>query len=102
LAAAKKQPAEAKKRKNSIGVLRRKHARLGTLGLSKKNLEAMIANALGNKDQAEGGVEEFSPAGRNYFRVNLARGAGGRHQCIICTTSNDHLLIWSAGAPNEK
>ncbi len=54
----------------------------------KKSLEAMIARSQDKKDQPEGGVEEFSAAGRDYFRVNLARGVGGRHQCIICTTAN--------------
>jgi len=68
----------------------------------KKNLEAMIAHSQDKKGQPEGGVEEFWSAGRDYFRVNLARGIGGRHQCIICTTANDHLLVWNAGAPNEK
>jgi TonB family protein len=68
----------------------------------KKNLEAMIAYSQDKKDQSEGGVEEFSAAGRDYFRVNLARGVGGRRQCIICTTANGHLLVWSAGAPKEK
>ena len=68
----------------------------------KKSLEAMTAHSQGKKDQPEGGVEEFSAAGRDYFRVNLARGVGGRHQCIICTTANGHLLVWSAGAPKEK
>jgi TonB family protein len=68
----------------------------------KKSLEAMIAHSQDKKDQPEGGVEEFSAAGRDYFRVNLARGIGGRHQCIICTTANGHLLVWNAGAPKEK
>lgn len=68
----------------------------------KKNLEAMIAHSQDKKDQPEGGVEEFSTAGRDYFRVQLARGVGGRHQCVICTTANGHLLFWNAGAPNEK
>ncbi|MGO9167572.1 MAG: energy transducer TonB [Candidatus Sulfotelmatobacter sp.] len=68
----------------------------------KKNLEAMIAHSQDKKDQPEGGVEEFSAAGRDYFRVNLARGVGGRHECIICTTANGHLLVWNAGAPKEK
>lgn len=68
----------------------------------KKNLEAMVAHSQGKKDEPEGAVEEFSAAGRGYFRVNLARGVGGRHQCVICTTANGHLLVWSAGAPNEK
>jgi hypothetical protein len=68
----------------------------------KKSLEAMIANSQGKKDQPGGSVEEFSAAGRNYFRVNLAGGVAGRHQCVICTTSNDHLLVWNAGAPDEK
>jgi len=68
----------------------------------KKNLEAMIAHFQDKKDRPEGGIEEFSAAGRSYFRVNLARGVGGRHQCVICTTSNDHLLVWNAGASNEK
>jgi TonB family protein len=66
----------------------------------KKNLEAMIANFQDKKDKPEGGVEEFSAAGREYFRVNW-RG-GGRHQCVICTNANGHLLVWNAGAPNEK
>ena len=68
----------------------------------KKNLESMIAHSQDKKDQSEDRVEEFSAAGRDYFRVNLARGVGGRHQCVICTTANGHLLVWSAGAPNEK
>ena len=68
----------------------------------KKSLEAMIAHSQGQKDRPESGIEEFSAASRNYFRVNLARGVGGRHQCVICTTTNGHLLVWRAGAPNEK
>jgi TonB family protein len=68
----------------------------------KKSLEAMIARSQDKKDKPEGGVEEFSAAGRDYFRVNLAHGFGGRHQCVICTTANGHLLVWNAGAPNEK
>jgi TonB family protein len=32
----------------------------------------------------------------------LALGVGSRHQSVICTTANDHLLVWNAGAPNEK
>ena len=68
----------------------------------KRNLEAMIAQSSGKKDQPQGAVEQFSAAGRDYFRVNLARGVGGRHQCVICTTANGHLLVWNAGAPNEK
>jgi TonB family protein len=68
----------------------------------KKSLEAMIAHSQDKKDRPEGGVEEFSAAGRLYFRVNLARGVGGLHQCVICTAANDHLLVWNAGAHNEK
>jgi TonB family protein len=68
----------------------------------KKSLEAMIADSRDKKNQPEGGVKEFSAAGRDYFRVNSARGVGGRHQCVICTTANGHLLVWNAGAPNEK
>lgn len=68
----------------------------------RKNLEAMVAHSQDKRDQPEGGVEQFSAAGRDYFRVNLARGLGGRHQCVICTTANGHLLIWNAGAPKEK
>ncbi len=68
----------------------------------KKSLEATIAQSQDKKDKPEGGVAEFSAAGRNYFRLNLARGIGGRHQCIICTTAKGHLLVWQAGASNEK
>ena len=68
----------------------------------KRNLEAMIAQSSGKKDQPQGAVEQFSAGGRDYVRVNLARGVGGRHQCVICTTANGHLLVWNAGAPNEK
>jgi len=68
----------------------------------KKNLEAMIADYQDKNNRFEGGVKEFSAAGRDYFRVNFARGPGGRHQCVICTTANGHLLVWNAGAPNEK
>jgi protein TonB len=62
----------------------------------------MIAQSSGKKDQPQGAVEQFSAGGRDYVRVNLARGVGGRHQCVICTTANGHLLVWNAGAPNEK
>lgn len=68
----------------------------------KKSLEAMIAHSKDKKDRPESGVEEFSAAGRDYFRVNLSRGVGGRHQCVICSTAAGHLLVWNAGAPNEK
>jgi TonB family protein len=71
----------------------------------KKNLEAMIAHSQDKKDKnyrIEGNVVEFSAAGRVYFRVNMAHGLGGRHQCMICTTANGHLLVWNAGASNEK
>ena len=68
----------------------------------KKSLEALITSSQDKKDQPEGGVEAFSAAGRDYFRVNLSRGVGGRHQCIICTTANGHLLVWYARAPKEK
>jgi TonB family protein len=68
----------------------------------KKNLEAMIAQSQDKKDRPEGGVQQFSAVGRDYFRVNLARGVGGRHECVICTTANGHLLAWNAGASNEK
>jgi TonB family protein len=67
-----------------------------------KSLEAMISHSQDKKGQPEGKVEEFAAAGRDYFRVNLARGIGGRHQCIICSTAKGHLLVWNAGAPNEK
>jgi len=62
----------------------------------------MIAHTQDKKERPEGGVQEFSAAGRDYFRINLARGVGGRHQCVICTAANGHLLVWDAGAPNEK
>ena len=68
----------------------------------KKNLEGMIADHAHDKRRPEGGVMEFSASGRDYFRVNLARGEGGRHECIICTLANRHLLIWQAGAQDEK
>ncbi|HZW79949.1 MAG TPA: energy transducer TonB [Candidatus Deferrimicrobiaceae bacterium] len=68
----------------------------------KKSLEAMIAHSQDKKDRPEGGIEEFSAAGRDYFRVTLAHGIGGRHQSVICTTAKGHLLVWNAGAPNQK
>ena len=68
----------------------------------KKSLEAMIARSQDKKDRPEGRVEPFSAAGRDYFRVNLAHGFAGRHTCVICTAARGHLLIWNAGAPNEK
>ena len=68
----------------------------------KKTLEAYIAKSQAGKDKTEGGVAEFSAAGRDYFRVNMAHGVLGRHQCLICTTASGHLLLWSANAPNEK
>lgn len=69
----------------------------------KKSLENMIARSQDKKGKKpEGGVKEFSAAGRDYFRVDMAHGLGGRHQCVICTTVNRHLLVWNAGASNEK
>lgn len=70
-------------------------------GDCKRSLEAMIAHSQG-KEKPEGGVVEFSAAGREYFRVNLSLGADKRHRCTICANANGHLLIWNAGAPNEK
>ena len=68
----------------------------------KKTLEAYVAKPQAGKDKTEGGVAEFSAAGRDYFRVNMAHGVLGHHQCLICTTAGGHLLLWSAVAPNEK
>jgi len=68
----------------------------------KRSLEAMIAHSQEKKERPEGGVQEFSAAGRDYFRVNLTHGVGGRHESVICTTAKDHLLVWDAGAPNDK
>jgi TonB family protein len=68
----------------------------------RKNLEGMIAYSQDNKDKPQSGIIEFSAGGRGYFRVNMAHGSRGRHQCMICTAANGHLLIWNAGAPNEK
>ena len=68
----------------------------------KQSLEAMIARSQGKKEQPEAGVQEFSAAGRDYFRVNLAHSIGGRHESVICTTAKGHLLVWNAGASNDK
>ena len=68
----------------------------------KKSLEMMIARSQDQKDKPAGSVAEFSAGGRDYFRLNLAHGQGGRHQCVICTTAEGHLLIWEAGAKDEK
>jgi TonB family protein len=68
----------------------------------KKSLEEMIAGAQASKEKTEGTVVEFMAAGRDYFRVNMAHGTAGRHQCMICTTAKGHLLVWNAGASNEK
>jgi TonB family protein len=68
----------------------------------KKSLEAAIANFQDKKEKVEGGVEEFSAAGRDYFRINTSHAPGERHECLICTTGNGHLLLWRAGAANEK
>ena len=70
----------------------------------KKNLEAMLAQSQkgDKKNRFEGGIQEFSSAGRDYFLVNMAHGFGGRHDSIICTIAKEHLLVWNAGALNEK
>jgi len=68
----------------------------------KKSLEATIAHPQDKKDRFEGGIEEFSAAGRDYFRINFTRGSGGRHRCMICTVVDGRLLVWNAGAPNQK
>jgi protein TonB len=69
----------------------------------KKSLEAMIASSQDEKLKKEGAVTEFSANGRDYCRVNMPRGRGGHHQAMICTTTaNNHLLLWNAGASNEK
>ncbi len=68
----------------------------------RKSLEAAIAQSQDKKERFEGGVVEFSAAGRNYFRINMAHGLLGRHERMICTQANGHLLVWNAGASNEK
>jgi TonB family protein len=68
----------------------------------KRSLEFMIAHSQDAKDKPDGGVVQFSAAGRDYFRVNMAHGPWGRRQSTICTAANGHLLIWNAGAPNDK
>lgn len=68
----------------------------------KKNLEAMIAHSQGKGEQLDGSVVKFSVADRDYYRVSIVHSIGGRHECLICTIANQHLLLWNAGAPNEK
>lgn len=68
----------------------------------KNNLEAMIARSQGKGEQLDGTVVKFSVADRNYYRVNIVHTNGGRYECLICTIANQHLLLWNAGAPNEK
>lgn len=68
----------------------------------RKSLEAVIAHAHDKQEKFDGGIVEFSAAGRDYFRLNRAHGILGRHQCMICTQANGHLLVWNAGASNEK
>jgi protein TonB len=67
----------------------------------KKSLEAMIARSQDTKERLEGGVLQFSAAGRDYFRVNMAHGPWGRRHSTVCTVANNRLLIWNAGASNE-
>jgi TonB family protein len=67
----------------------------------KRNLEAMMANS--QKVKLEGGVTEFTAAGRDFYRLDGREHDGrGRHNSTICTASNGHLLVWYAGAGNEK
>jgi TonB family protein len=68
----------------------------------KKNLEAMTAHSQNEKEKSGGAVLQFSAAGRDYFRTDMAHGRLERHQALFCTAANGHLLIWNAGAPNEK
>ena len=67
----------------------------------KKSLESMVAQRQEKKGKPES-LEQFSASGRDYFRVDLARGTGGRHETVICTAVKGHLLVWNAGAPNDK
>jgi hypothetical protein len=71
-------------------------------GDCRKSLEAMIARSQDTNNKADGGVVQFSAAGRDYFRVNMAHEKGERHQSIICASANDHMLTWHAGASNDK
>ena len=68
----------------------------------KKSLENKIASSQDQKDKPAGSVTEFSAGGRDYFRLNLAHGLGGRHQCVICTTTEGRELVWEAGAKDGK
>jgi len=68
----------------------------------KRNLESLIAHSQNKEMKAEDSVKEFSLSGRDYYRINMPRGAGVHHQCVICTTASNRLLVWYAGATNEK
>jgi TonB family protein len=68
----------------------------------RKSLEAMIAKSQDTKNKAEGGVVQFSAAGRDYFRVDMAHGIVGRHRSVICSIAGDHLLAWQASASDDK
>ena len=68
----------------------------------KGSLDAMIAaRAQDKKNKPAGDVVEFSVAGREYFRV-ITPGPAGIHDLVICTTAKGHLLVWNAGAPNDR
>jgi TonB family protein len=66
-------------------------------------LEANINQTKGQKGvKIEGGVEEFSAAGHDYYRIIFENSVGPHHRSVICTTANHRVLLWNASAENAK
>ena len=48
------------------------------------------------------GIEQFSAAGYNYYRMDFGTSEWIAHRSVICTTAKNDLLIWSVGSPDRK
>jgi TonB family protein len=46
--------------------------------------------------------QPFSAGGRDFFRTDFEQKGVLRHRALICTTAQDYVLVWNAGARDEK
>lgn len=54
------------------------------------------------KTKIKNAKQAFSAAGREFYRTDFEQKVVLGHRALICTTSNDYVVVWNAGAKDEN
>lgn len=65
-------------------------------------LEKGVPTLQQEKAKIDKGVEPFSAAGRDFYRLDYELHEWIGHRSLICGTAKNGLLLWSVGSPDRK